>query len=102
MKAGAVIEIAARDPNQLRVSPAESRAPLSDCVRDALRDYLKNMGGHAVTDLHHLVMTEVERPLIVTVLEYSRGNQTRAAQLLGISRSTLRKKIAEYALDSQR
>jgi Fis family transcriptional regulator len=45
-----------------------------------------------------MVIEEVERPLIETVLDYAQGNQTQAARLLGISRSTLRKKMAHYGI----
>jgi len=67
--------------------------PLRDCVRNALRYYLSNMGGHDVTGLYRMVLDEVERPMIETVLEHTNGNQSLAAQMLGISRSTLRKKL---------
>jgi len=70
--------------------------PLSDCVRTALRFYFRNLDGHDVNDLYRLVNEEVERPLFESVLEYTGGNQTRAARILGISRSTLRKKIGLY------
>ena len=46
-----------------------------------------------------MVLAEVEPPLLETVMEYTKGNQTRAAEVLGISRSTLRKKLALYGLD---
>jgi len=99
MKTGAMIDVEDGNWGQLSVAPAGQRAPLSDCVRDALRVYLQNMAGHhPVNDLYRLVTSEVERPLFETVLDYTDGNQTRAAQLLGISRSTLRKKIVDYAL----
>ncbi len=71
---------------------------LSDCVRDALGSYFTRLNGHGTSDLHQLVMEEVERPLFETVMEHTGGNQTRAAALLGISRSTLRKKLAYYKL----
>ncbi|AGA89059.1 Factor for inversion stimulation Fis, transcriptional activator [Thioflavicoccus mobilis 8321] len=98
MKTGAIIEIHDEKWQQLRVSTSERRAPLSDCVRDALQCYLNKMDGHPVNDLYRLVIEEVERPMLETLLDHTRGNQTRAAQLLGISRSTLRKKIADYEL----
>jgi Fis family transcriptional regulator len=71
--------------------------PLRECVRAAVRAYLRNMAGQDVQALHRLVMEEVERPLIETVLESTRNNQSVAARILGISRSTLRKKLAAYA-----
>ncbi len=73
--------------------------PLSECVRTALRFYFLNLDGHDVNDLYRLVNEEVERPLFASVLEYTGGNQTRAARVLGISRSTLRKKISLYQLE---
>lgn len=72
--------------------------PLRECVRNAMRYYLRNLDGYQVNDLHEMVLREVERPLIETVLDYTQGNQTRAARLLGLSRSTLRKKMVHYGV----
>ena len=82
----------------LTVLQAKRTEPLSTCVRNALRFYLQNLDGHEVNDLHQMVIGEVERPLIETVLDYTQGNQTQAARLLGVSRSTLRKKMAHYGV----
>jgi Fis family transcriptional regulator len=71
---------------------------LSECVRNALRYYLYHLGDYEVDDLHHMVIREVERPMIETVLEHTGGNQTRTAAMLGVSRSTLRKKMAHYGI----
>ena len=46
-----------------------------------------------------MVLAEVEQPLFETVMRHTEGNQTRAAAILGISRSTLRKKLSIYGLD---
>jgi Fis family transcriptional regulator, factor for inversion stimulation protein len=70
--------------------------PLRDCVREALSNYFAHLNGHRITNLYDLVLAEVEGPLLRTVLEHTGGNQTQAAALLGISRSTLRKKLAQY------
>lgn len=75
------------------MSQAEQTAPLRACVREALRTYLRQMDGHDVTDLYRFVIDEIEQPLLDAVLEYTGGNQTRAARVLGLSRSTLRKKL---------
>lgn len=72
---------------------------LSEHVRMAIRDYFARLDGCEISDLHALVLTEVERPLIQTVLEHCGFNQSRSAQMLGLSRSTLRKKIAQYGLE---
>ena len=82
----------------LTVPQANSTEPLRECVRGALRYFLHNMDGHEVTDLHEMVMGEVERPLIATLLNYTQGNLTQAARMLGLSRSTLRKKMAHYGI----
>ncbi|MEY2700223.1 MAG: DNA-binding protein Fis [Pseudomonadota bacterium] len=75
--------------------------PLCEQVRQSLMTYLVHMDGHGhvVTDLYSFVIREVERPMIEAVLEHCGQNQSRAAQLLGLSRSTLRKKIQQHALD---
>jgi Fis family transcriptional regulator len=80
----------------LEVLQADRSEPLRECVRSALRYYLENMDGHDVSDLYRMVLDEVERPLIQTVLESAQDNQTVAARMLGISRGTLRKKLKEF------
>ena len=82
----------------LAVLQADRTEPLSDCVRSALNFYLHHLGDYEVSDLHRMVINEVERPLIETVLEHTQGNQTKAAGMLGMSRSTLRKKMAHHGI----
>lgn len=53
-----------------------------------------------MSDLHAVVMREVEVPLFVEVLGHCDGNQSRAAEMLGIHRATLRKKLREYGIDN--
>ena len=72
--------------------------PLSECVRSAVDSYFNQLNGHAINDLYQMVLEEVERPLFESVMANTGGNQTKAAQLLGISRSTLRKKLAHYGV----
>ncbi len=72
--------------------------PLGECTSSAMSNYFKNLNGHQVTDLYDLVMSEVERPFLATVMEHVNHNQTKAAFMLGISRSTLRKKLFKYGL----
>jgi Fis family transcriptional regulator len=71
---------------------------LSEQVRLALRGYFTQLDGHEATGLYAMVLSEVEKPLIETVLEQCGHNQSRAAQVLGLSRSTLRKKISQYGI----
>jgi len=52
-----------------------------------------------VGNLYELLLSEVEKPLIETVLAHVQGNQTRAAEMLGINRGTLRKKMQQYDIN---
>ena len=87
----------------LTVSVLNSQAqvtnkPLRDSVKQALRNYLSQLDGQDVNDLYELVLTEVEHPMLDMVMQYTRGNQTRAANMLGINRGTLRKKLKKYGM----
>jgi len=81
------------------ISPQATREPLRDCVREALEHYFQQMSDHDIKGLYQMVIAETEMPLLETVMLQARGNQSKAAQMLGISRSTLRKKLAQYELD---
>lgn len=72
--------------------------PLCDLTEQALGTYFANLNGHAPGALYDLVMQEVERPLFRAVMEFTHGNQTQAATILGINRGTLRKKLKTYEL----
>ncbi|HEY0633983.1 MAG TPA: DNA-binding transcriptional regulator Fis [Gammaproteobacteria bacterium] len=74
-------------------------APFNGCVRKALQKYLADLGEHPVGNLYELMLSEVEKPLLETVLAHVQGNQTRAAEMLGINRGTLRKKMAQYDIE---
>ncbi len=69
---------------------------LSTQVRRAVEHYFSQMDGHDACGLHAMFMGEVEKPLLEAVLEHTGHNQTKAAKTLGLSRSTLRKKMAQY------
>lgn len=73
--------------------------PLRDHVYETLRIYFHNLGGQAPNNLYDLVQREVEPPLLEIVMQSTRGNQTKAAAILGINRGTLRKKLRQYGLD---
>lgn len=72
--------------------------PLHETVRNALKEYLLTLEGDDPSDLYAMVMREVERPLLECVLKHCGGNQSRAAQCLGLNRGTLRKKLREHDL----
>jgi Fis family transcriptional regulator len=73
--------------------------PLRSLTEQALDDYFTSLNGHAPGHLYDLVMREVEEPLFRAVLDYSAGNQSRAADILGINRGTLRKKLRVYGIE---
>jgi len=78
-------------------TPMESReeTALQRCVNSELERYFEMLDGEVPRDLHRMVMRQVESALITYVLDECRGNQSKAAQWLGISRGTLRGKLAD-------
>ncbi len=75
------------------------KQPLRDAVRVAMSLYFDQLNGHRPDGLYQLVMEEVERPLLQMLMHHCDGNQTRAAQCLGLNRGTLRKKLKHYGLE---
>ena len=87
-----------------KVKEARNKQPkkngcLSDNVREAMDRYFNDLDGHEPSDLHELIMSQVEKPLIESVMTNTRGNVSRAAQLLGLNRATLRARLQKYGLD---
>lgn len=70
--------------------------PLAIYIKQKVEQYFTQLNGHDPVGLHSMVISEVERPLLEAALEYSGYNQTKAAKALGLSRSTLRKKMEQY------
>lgn len=77
---------------------AETSEPLRHHVERVVREYFLALGDESPTDLYELILKEVELPLLKVVLEKTRGNQTKCAQILGLNRGTLRKKLKCYDL----
>jgi Fis family transcriptional regulator len=71
---------------------------LSDSVARALQNYFDNLDGQPVSDVYNMVLSEVEAPLLETVMKYTRDNQTKASTVLGLNRGTLRKKLKQYGM----
>lgn len=67
-------------------------------VRDALEQYFRDLDGEAPQAIYDMVLAKVEKPMLEVVLDKAQGNQTRAAELLGINRNTLRKKMQDHDL----
>lgn len=73
--------------------------PLSDVVARSLRRYLSDLNGESPSELYALVLKEVEAPMLAVIMEHTAQNQSRAAEMLGINRNTLRKKLKAHGLD---
>lgn len=71
---------------------------IARCVRKAMEEYFDDLDGEKPHAIHDMVIRSVEKPLIELVIERAGGNQTRAAELLGINRNTLRNKIKLYQI----
>lgn len=80
------------------VEPVYEELPLRICVERAVSRYLHELGGFYTGDMHRLVIEEVERPLLEQVMAHVAGNQTQAAEILGINRATLCKKLRHYQI----
>lgn len=72
---------------------------LSDHVRLAVERYFQQLDGYEANNLYDMVLREMERPLIQTVLGQCGHNQSKAAHVLGLSRSTLRKKMLQHGIE---
>ncbi len=73
---------------------------LADCVRRNLNRYFRDLDGEAPHAIYDMVLACVEKPMLEIVMKQAGANQTVAAEMLGISRSTLRRKLAQYNIDN--
>ncbi len=73
--------------------------PLRASVSAALRDIQTQLEGKFPPNLYRLVLSEMERPLFEAVLAHTKGNQSKASEILGITRSTLKKKLDYYSIE---
>jgi Fis family transcriptional regulator len=74
------------------------KQPLRTAVQSALELYFMDLDGHDAEQVYNMVINEVEQAMFESVMLHMRGNQTKAAEVLGINRSTLRKKLKIYGL----
>lgn len=83
---------------ELKAQGPQREGGLGQAVESAVREFMETLDGEGTTNFYDLVLTEVEEPLLRVVLEYCGGNQSRAAELLGLNRGTLRKKLRQHNL----
>ena len=68
------------------------------CIRESLEGYFKDLRGAEPHAIYEMVLQVVEKPLLDVVMQHAEGNQSRAAEWLGINRNTLRRKLLEHKL----
>lgn len=81
-----------------QAASSEQSQTLRDNVEKALQNYFAHLDGQPITDLYQLVLAEVEAPLLESVMNYTKDNQTKASTILGLNRGTLRKKLKQYGM----
>lgn len=81
---------------QFTQAPVSNARTIRDGVAQAMQNYLAHIDGQDVSDVYQMVLAEVEVPLLEAVMKHTRKNQTKAANMLGLNRGTLRKKLKQY------
>lgn len=76
--------------------PTQQPKRLRDSVAEAMQHYFQQLDGQPATEVYQMVLAEIEAPLLEAVMRYTRDNQTKASELLGLNRGTLRKKLKQY------
>jgi len=75
-----------------------SRKHIDACIRDSLETYFQDLRGAEPHAVQQMILDAVEKPMLEVVMRHAGGNQSRAADWLGINRNTLRRKLAEHKL----
>ena len=75
-----------------------SRKHIEECVRASLEQYFRDLHGAEPHSVYDMVLQTVEKPLLEVVMRQAEGNQSKAAQWLGINRNTLRRKLLDHKL----
>jgi Fis family transcriptional regulator len=68
------------------------------CVRESIEQYFKDLRGAEPHSMHAMVIAAVEKPLLDVVMKQADGNQSKAAEWLGLNRNTLRRKLLDHKL----
>ena len=76
----------------------QQKQTLRQCVTSSLTEYFNKVDHENISNLYDLVLSEVEAPLLQTVMQHTRSNQSKASAMLGLNRGTLRKKLKKYGM----
>ncbi len=80
------------------MSQANNHTPLNQVVTKTLENYFAALEGEIPTNVHKMVIGQVEKPLVEFILKQTEYNQSKAAVMLGMNRNTLRKKIQQHQI----
>lgn len=72
--------------------------PLKQVVQETLRNYFSHIGSERPANFYSILLEEVEKPLLEVLIQHTHYNQVKMANILGLSRGTLRKKLKQYGL----
>ena len=75
-----------------------SKKLIEQCVRESMEQYFRDLRGAEPHSMHDMVMAATEKPLLEVVMKHADGNQSRAAEWLGLNRNTLRRKLSDHKL----
>ena len=75
-----------------------SKKHIEECIRASLEQYFKDLRGAEPHSVHDMVMLTVEKPMLEVIMRHADGNQSKAAEWLGINRNTLRRKLLDHKL----
>ncbi len=75
-----------------------SKKHIDECIRATLEQYFRDLRGTEPANIHDMIIGAVEKPLLDVVMKHADGNQSKAAEWLGINRNTLRRKLLDHKL----
>ena len=75
-----------------------SQHDLGKCVTDSLEQYFRDLDGEKPAAIYDMVLKSIEKPMLEVVMKHAEGNQSKAAEWLGINRNTLRRKLLDHKL----
>ena len=75
-----------------------SRKHIDESVRATLEQYFRDLRGAEPHSLHEMIISAAEKPMLDVVMRHAEGNQSKAAEWLGINRNTLRRKLLDHKL----
>lgn len=77
---------------------SKSPPTIHDCIERNLAQYFHDLEGQEARGVYEMVLLQVEKPMLEFVMKQCRGNQSKAAEMLGLNRNTLRKKLGQHGL----